>query len=176
LKKKILIYSLVVSLALVAVPQFALASLAQWWEDLLSAQRLTKAEESVHEGTLMSWIHRAEKTGSVFRMKDLVDFDWDRLYIFPSQTTNEQMSKEIGFKWAGLSPDEQKNEELCFLIFVKDRKVVQYFKYHKFYGDFSQVYQKRGYSPEEAVFTAQKSSQLLHGEFPPLVIKSDVPK
>ena len=148
-------------------------SLSERWQDLLSVlsgQGLTRNEAQVAVGALMRWIHDASKDGSVFRMTDAMEFDWDRLYVFAPYTTNQQVSEEIGFKWMGLASEDERNEDLCFLIFVKQNKVIQFFKYQRLYGDFSQAYQRGGYSSQEAVFTARKGSELLHGEFPPLLI------
>ena len=100
------------------------------------------------------WEREGEAT---LRLEALTPFGWDRVYIFPPYTTPEGVRKSLGFDWPKASAiGIDSRDDINLLVFVKDGRVVQYVAYPRVHGDFHQLGDPSGYSPEEAVFVVEE--------------------
>jgi hypothetical protein len=80
--------------------------------------------------------------GGIITMRDLTTFEWDRMDIYtPYSTYQDAKGKTIDV-----------DEGECLLVFTKKGLPVSLLKYNRFYGDFSGLYHKGGYSPLDARF------------------------
>lgn len=72
------------------------------------------------EGKLVTQIKTTcgESTGCTIRLKDVTDFDWDRVYVFNHANTKDQIEKVIG------APFPRYEEFRRSIIFLKGGKVV----------------------------------------------------
>lgn len=72
------------------------------------------------EGKLVTLIKTTcgESTGCTIRLRDVTDFDWDRVYVFNSAATKDQIEKVIGAPFPGY--EEFKRS----IIFLNGGKVV----------------------------------------------------
>jgi len=92
--------------------------------------------------------------GTVFGMKSVTDFAWDRFFVFEPYTLRKTIHETIGFPFlrdteVPLSVDEA----YCLLVFMNEGRVVEYFTYHRSRGDFDRVSKKTdGFSTDEAFF------------------------
>jgi len=93
------------------------------------------------------------EAGMIFTMKTMTDFQWDRLFVFHPYESRRGIHEAIGIDF--LKDDEIPDiveERDCFLVFVKEGRVVEYFTYPRFKGDFEPLSEKTGgFSPEEAI-------------------------
>ncbi|WP_019240868.1 MULTISPECIES: hypothetical protein [Bacillus] len=67
-------------------------------------------------------------------INNLVDFTWDRAYIFPPYTTQESINKELGISFKDPS-DIEVRDDIHLIVFKHDNKVVQYAEILRRYGD-----------------------------------------
>ncbi|MCO7126030.1 hypothetical protein NIE88_09605 [Sporolactobacillus shoreicorticis] len=58
-------------------------------------------------------------------IKSYTHFKWDRAYLFKPYTSQENINKELGFKFKDPS-DIDFRDDIYLLVFVKDKKVIQY--------------------------------------------------
>lgn len=91
--------------------------------------------------------------GTVFKMKDITGYQWDRFYVFEPYTSREMIHDAIGSKFlkayqVPLGVDEQ----YCLLVFVKDGRVVEHFTFHRSKGDFGLLAKTKPASPDEAIY------------------------
>jgi hypothetical protein len=72
------------------------------------------------EGKLVTKIKTTcgESTGCTIRLRDVTDFDWDRVYVFNYAVTKDQIEKVIG------APFPQYEEFKRSIVFLKGGKVV----------------------------------------------------
>ena len=72
--------------------------------------------------------HKLEKSvksinSDTVKLNDIVPFDWDTVYTFEPYSSKESIEEVIGFKSADIK-ENNINEGLVHLLFVKDKKVV----------------------------------------------------
>ena len=56
----------------------------------------------------------------IINLKDVTEFKWDKMYLFPNWTTNDSIAKVIGFKYNGDDVQDQYNR----MLFTLGKKVV----------------------------------------------------
>ncbi|MGC9454029.1 MAG: hypothetical protein ACP5HU_04120 [Phycisphaerae bacterium] len=86
-------------------------------------------------------------------MRDLTDFEWDGLYIFPPYTGHQEIENTLGYSWppaedSGIDMDDT----FCLLVFTHNKEVVAYVEYPIERGDFADVGGTTKLSPDDAVF------------------------
>jgi hypothetical protein len=87
--------------------------------------------------------------GGIITIHDLTTFEWDRMDIYtPYSTYKDAKGKTIDI-----------DEGECLLVFTKKGLPVSLVKYNRFYGDFSGLYRKGGYSPLDARFKVPGGTQ-----------------
>ena len=104
---------------------------------------------------------------STFSMASVTNFTWDGLFIFGPYTPAYEIEKALGFSW----PPARKSgidipESMSLLVFTHKNKVVQYYEYSRWYGDFSSLsntdlYYLAKITPNAAVFSAVQKNGLL---------------
>jgi hypothetical protein len=102
--------------------------------------------------------------GSVVRVADATDFEWDQLYIFPPYFLSKDIPKIIGasFDRNTQMPDISVKERDCFFVFLKDEHVVCVFSLWRHEGDFSAV-DTGPYLPETARFEVYYHGRDVYG-------------
>lgn len=67
----------------------------------------------------------------------VTNFKWDKMYIFVPYTTDEEITKQLGFKWKYSHKTNIRSlDNINLLVFVKDERVIQYLELSREYGDF----------------------------------------
>ncbi len=93
--------------------------------------------------------------GTIFRMRDLKPFEWDRMYVIQPYTPPNAINQKLGFEWAGANRNPiQSFDTIRLLVFVKGKEVVADVEYKVWNGVFEGD-QGRGYSVEEATFVVE---------------------
>ncbi len=95
----------------------------------------------------------------IIRLKDLTDFQWDRVYVFTPYTPVETIDKALGFAWPqareiGINMLDHFN----LLVFTNKGKVVNYLKHPLHLGDFSRSMMEqmhKGFNTDEAIFEVE---------------------
>jgi hypothetical protein len=72
---------------------------------------------------LVNWTMTA-KSGDQIALRDLTDFDWDRVLVGQSYYPNEYAEHDLGFAWDAEKLPSYTNEGLNFLAFVAGDRVV----------------------------------------------------
>ena|SRR5438270_9659180 len=88
---------------------------------LVPLQCCTKSIDSNSvEGKLVARINSTCQSSSVctIRVRDVTNFDWDKMYVFKHTATSDQMNKAVGLPLPPYKEFERK------MIFVSGRKVV----------------------------------------------------
>lgn len=67
----------------------------------------------------------AENTDKEIDLASLIDFDWEKAYLFTPYMPPESINKELGFKFKDPSGIEHR-DDICLLVFTNQDKVVQY--------------------------------------------------
>lgn len=90
--------------------------------------------------------------GTVFLMRDITPFEWDRMYVFQPYTTSAEINRRLGFEWSGAkSSGIEMFDSIKLLVFVKDKEVVADVVYKVWNGNFIED-GSHGYRVEEAKF------------------------
>ncbi|RKD25916.1 hypothetical protein BEP19_03020 [Ammoniphilus oxalaticus] len=124
---------------------------------------LACSAESVEEGNqklqgqLSKAIKEAQSNQDSIEFKEIADFPWDRMFIFPPYTPVETINEELGVSWSKVgSTGIQNRDDINLIVFVKDNKVVRYLEYPRGQGDFADIKKTGGFEPEAAVFQVVK--------------------
>jgi hypothetical protein len=84
------------------------------------------------------------------------DFDWDRFYVIPPYSSNEQVDRRLGFEWGKAeNSDYRSSDGGHLLLFVRDGDVVHAFDQPNGDGDFGCV-GERGLTPRQAVLRVRR--------------------
>lgn len=108
---------------------------------------------------LQSTIEAKRRVSGSIRLKDVTNFEWDKVHIFAPYTSMTSVDQGLGFAW----PEARKThidmlDSFNLLVFTRQGKVVNYIKYPLQFGDFSRAAigkQQKGLSPDEAVFVEE---------------------
>jgi hypothetical protein len=78
--------------------------------------------------------------GSIVRIRDATDFEWDQFYIFEPYSNSQIIKKSIGdsFDQHKYLPSGYVEEKDCFFVFLKSNQVVRAFPLWRYRGDFSE--------------------------------------
>ena len=97
--------------------------------------------------------------GTVFRMRDLTPFEWERMYVIQPYTPPERINQKLGFEWAGANRSPiQSFDTIRLLLFVKAKKVVAEVEY-KVWNGFFEGDGGDGYGIEEAKFMVEEEEE-----------------
>jgi len=97
--------------------------------------------------------------GTVFQMRDLTPFEWDRMYVIQPYTLPEAINRKLGFEWAGAkSSDIEMFDTIRLLVFVKGKEVVADVEYKVWDGFFDDG-GRHEYSVEEARFVVEEEGE-----------------
>lgn len=66
---------------------------------------------------------RQAGNGGTIDFRRLTNFDWDRMYVFGSYTTDDEVSHVLGFTWGTGDNLRLPRDELVMLVFAKDARV-----------------------------------------------------
>ncbi len=93
------------------------------------------------------------------RLKDLTDFEWDRVYVFTPYTSAEEIRRALGFTQSQrVDTSIEMLDSFNLLVFTNARKVVGYVEQPRHLGDFGDEFgatRKIGFSPSEANFRVE---------------------
>jgi len=95
-------------------------------------------------------------TGTVLRMADVAEFEWDTLYVFGPYSTRSSIASRVGFEWPQADRTGiRENEGIALLLFVRKGEVVRYVIQPRDQGDFANVRDSTGFGTDNAVFTVR---------------------
>jgi hypothetical protein len=98
-------------------------------------------------------------SGTVFHMRDLTPFEWDRMYVIQPYTSPEATNRKLGFEWAGAkSRNIGMFDTIRLLVFVKGKDVVADVEYKVWDGFFDDG-GRHEYSVEEARFIVEEEGE-----------------
>lgn len=106
----------------------------------------------------------AKKRGNtekvIFNLKNLTDFDWDKVYIFAPHTPQKTIEQSVGgsVPSSALS-DIASRDDICLMLFVKGGRVVQKAELPRGKGDFSKFTPSQSFTPETAVFEVREEDR-----------------
>ena len=86
-------------------------------------------------------------------LRDLSDFDWDRVFVFGPYTTSQTITKTVGFELpelAGYHIDE--SDSIQIIVFVKDNKDVRNEQINRGKFEFAPQALASPFTPATAVF------------------------
>lgn len=121
---------------------------------LITACRETLVEKIFNEiENNQEYIHGKK----LLKLRDMTDFEWDRMRVLYGQMYREYISKEIGTDYTGKVPWDS---DLFLVVFIKGNQIV----YDEIYNTYE--YSSRriqfdtsiNYTPESAVFKVEKAS------------------
>src|SRR5215218_1862507 len=70
----------------------------------------------------------AVESGKPFRLADVTDFEWDRLYVIPAYSSQRDVERQLGFHWGDAEhSDFRTTDGGSLLAFVRDGEVVEAF-------------------------------------------------
>jgi hypothetical protein len=91
------------------------------------------------------------------KLKDLTDFKWDIVYIFPPYTGLETIDNDLGFVWPqARSIRTDYRDDINLIVFTDNKQVVAYVEHPRSLGDLDGNYKREGYSPDEAIFIVEE--------------------
>lgn len=77
---------------------------------------------------LAAAVEDAGQTGEPFRLSSITEFEWDRVYVFASYASPENIEEELGFEWQGAEDSaSRRSDALNLIVFVEDQRVVEAF-------------------------------------------------
>jgi hypothetical protein len=99
---------------------------------------------------------RSSDNAVEIRLKDLTDFEWDRVYIFPSYTSHQRVDDDLGFVWQPARRiDMSVRDDVNLIVFTENGKVVFHVAHPRGRGDFDGAYKRGGYSADESIFMVE---------------------
>jgi hypothetical protein len=97
--------------------------------------------------------------GTVFQMRDLTPFEWDRMYVIQPYTPPEAINEKLGFEWAGAKGSNIGSfDTIRLLVFVKGKEVAADVEYSVRDGIFDDG-GRHEYSPGEARFVVEEAGE-----------------
>lgn len=81
------------------------------------------------------------------------------MLIFEPYTSTAEIHAELGYNWSAAETTHiRSSDAFHLLVFLKDGKVVQYFKVWRRIGDFEGLETRRRFARKDAVFTVVRVS------------------
>jgi hypothetical protein len=103
---------------------------------------------------------RSSDNAVEIRLKEITDFEWDRVFIFPSYTSHQRIDDDLGLVWQPARRiDMSVRDDVNLIVFTGNGKVVFYVAHPRGRGDFDGAYKREGYSPDEAIFTVMEGER-----------------
>jgi len=100
---------------------------------------------------------RGNKEEVMVKLKDLTDFKWDKVYIFPPYTGLGTIDNDLGFVWPrARTVHIDYRDDINLIIFTDNRQVVAYVEHPRSLGDLDGSYKREGYSQDEAIFMVEE--------------------
>jgi hypothetical protein len=94
------------------------------------------------------------------RLKELTDFEWERVHIFPSYSSHQIIDDDLGFVWQPARRiDISLRDDVNLMVFTEKRRVIFYVAHPRGRGDFDGAYKREGYSPDEAIFSVMEGER-----------------
>ncbi len=104
---------------------------------------------------LASEVEKKRSTNNVVevRLKELTDFEWERVYLFTPYTPHKVIDDDLGFVWKPARKIHMDwRDDVNLIVFTDSGKVVFFVEHQRNFGDFDGAYKREGYGPDEAVF------------------------
>lgn len=100
------------------------------------------------------------------RLRDLTDFQWDKVYIFRPYTTPEDINKALGFIWAEAEETQiDKFDNFNLIVFTANNKVVSYVNLPLSIGNFTaggaEERLQRGVGADQAIFSIEAQNHIV---------------
>jgi hypothetical protein len=94
--------------------------------------------------------------GTVIRMSDLAEFEWDRFHVFTPYTSYAEIDRRLGFHWADAkSTGIHQLDSFNLLVFTQNSEVTGYVELPRNHGDFFRIKREEGFSRETATFVVR---------------------
>lgn len=87
-------------------------------------KELEKDKSEEYAGEVIYKIASIKKEISEVRLKELTPFEWDKAYVFETNTPVEKIYEIVGYKWKSIV--ETTKDSMLQTVFMKDNKVVCY--------------------------------------------------
>lgn len=113
------------------------------------------------KSTLVSAIEkkRGHDEQVIVKLQSLTTFQWDKFYVFTPYTSIENIYNILGFQWRGaIKSGINHRDDINLLVFVKDKKIVEYLEYPRSHGDFYKIKKANGFNAEEAIFEVREEN------------------
>jgi hypothetical protein len=99
----------------------------------------------------------AVRKGSLVDLKDISEFDWDSVFIFPPYTSQSEINQALGYEWkdsqkTGISSDDTIN----LMVFVEGGEVKRYCRVSRKVADFRLPAGKRSFDRFQARFAVHQ--------------------
>ncbi|WHH59720.1 hypothetical protein [Petroclostridium sp. X23] len=99
--------------------------------------------------------------GDTIKLNEAVPFDWDIVYTFEPYASKESIEEIVGFKSAYIK-ENNINEGMVHLLFVKDKKVVASVLGYSANLGYSLSFSQKIEFNDNAVFTASNSDGVIN--------------
>lgn len=97
------------------------------WKVVNKESKLTEFEKDKSDdyaGELIYKIADVKKETTEVSLKELTTFEWDKAYVFETNTPVEKIYEKVGYKWRSIV--ETTKESMLQTVFMKDNNVVCY--------------------------------------------------
>ncbi len=92
-------------------------------------------------------------TNPVVTVSQLTDFQWDKLFVFGPYTPVQKIHAQLGYTWTDAEKTHIDSlDTFNLFVFVKDGKVVRYFKLPRAIGDFQALEARNVFTPGNDIF------------------------
>lgn len=93
-----------------------------------------------HAQLLKEEIYEVARTEKQFELKELTNFEWDTVFIFPPYTSFNKINSLTKTNWDGLKKTSiDDDDEFCLLLFKNNGELVKYLMQPRGMGDFSRI-------------------------------------
>jgi hypothetical protein len=144
------------------------AVLSVVWLGVSQSRILSKFHASPQSGRENSEKFKKRLTAAIARkretteqvsvnLKELTDFEWDRVYVFTPYTPLEQVNDTLGYIWPhAKSIRIDARDDINLIVFTADGQVVDYVELKRHLGDFEK---REGFTPDEGTFTVEEKGR-----------------
>lgn len=97
----------------------------------------------------------SKATPAKFMVKDITNFAWDQMFVFGPYTPIGEIEKALGTTtWSPARESGiESSDTFCLLVFVSQKRIVEYSQFNRSSGDFSPVSSTTPYTRSNAVFS-----------------------
>ncbi|MDL0301731.1 metallophosphatase, partial [Clostridioides difficile] len=86
--------------------------------------KFEKNQESDKFGEFISSINKVSKDKKEIRLSEVKTPEWDKIYVFKSGTSADDIYKTIGYKWRNIS--SPKGDDMVQIVVMNNNKPVSY--------------------------------------------------